>query len=132
MFLMVFAFRSVHILVRGMLFGVRLFRVELFMMRFVMMLAGARQRFARQKFDGSAVHWRERRDRRGYWRLLVRVPVVVVLQVFEYIANVEEGVAVEADVHESGLHAGEDAGDFSFVDAADQREFFFALDVDFD
>ena len=132
MFLMVFTFRGVHILVRGMLFEVRLFGMKLFVMRFVVMLAGARQSFARQKFDGSAVHWRERRDRGRHRRLLVRMPVVVVLQVFENITHVEEGVAVEANVHESRLHAGKDAGDFSFVDAADEGEFFFALDVDFD
>jgi hypothetical protein len=60
------------------------------------------------------------------------MPVIVVLEVFENVADVQEGVAVEPDVHEGGLHAWEDAGDFSFVDAADEREFFFSLDVDFD
>jgi hypothetical protein len=60
------------------------------------------------------------------------MPVLVVLQVFENIANVEEGIAIETDVHESRLHPGKDAGDFSLVDTADQREFFFAFDVDFD
>jgi len=65
-------------------------------------------------------------------RLLVRMPVIVVLEVFENVADVQESVAVEADVHESGLHSGEDAGDFSFIDAADESEFFFALDVNFD
>jgi len=62
----------------------------------------------------------------------VRVPVIVVFEVFENVADVQEGVAIKANVHESGLHAGEDAGDFSFVDAADEGEFFFALDVNFD
>ena len=57
---------------------------------------------------------------------------VVVFEIFENVADVQERVAVETDVHEGGLHAGKDAGDFSFVDAADQRELFFALDVDFD
>jgi len=65
-------------------------------------------------------------------RLLVRMPVIVVLEVFENVADVQEGVAVEPNVHEGGLHAWEDAGDFSFVNAADEREFFFPLDVDFD
>jgi hypothetical protein len=60
------------------------------------------------------------------------MPVIVVLEVFENVADVQEGVAVETNVHEGGLHAGEDAGDFSFVDAADEREFFFPLDVNFD
>jgi len=60
------------------------------------------------------------------------MPVIVVLEVFENVADVQEGVAVETNVHEGGLHARKDAGDFSFVDAADEREFFFPLDVDFD
>jgi len=58
--------------------------------------------------------------------------VIVVLEVFENVADVEEGVAVETNIDESRLHAGEDAGDFSFVDTADEREFFFPLDVNFD
>ena len=65
-------------------------------------------------------------------RLLVRMPVIVVLEVFENVADVEESVAIEANVHERGLHTGEDAGDSSFVNAADEGEFFFALDVNFD
>jgi len=62
----------------------------------------------------------------------MRVPVIVILEIFENVADVQESIAVETNVHESGLHAGEDAGDFSFVDAADERKFFFALDVNFD
>ena len=62
----------------------------------------------------------------------VRVPVIVVLEIFENIADVKESIAIEADVDESGLHAGEDAGDSAFVDAADEGELFFALDVNFD
>jgi len=31
--------------------------------------------------------------------------VIVVLDVFEDVADVEKSVAVETDVHESGLHA---------------------------
>jgi hypothetical protein len=63
---------------------------------------------------------------------VIVVPVVVTLEIFEYVADVEECVTIEADVHESGLHARQNAGDFSFVDAADEGELFFALDVNFD
>jgi len=64
--------------------------------------------------------------------LLVRTAGIIVFEVFETSLDVEKGVAVKTNVHEGGLHAGKDAGDFSFVDAADEREFFFPLDVDFD
>jgi hypothetical protein len=60
------------------------------------------------------------------------MPVIVILKIFENVADVKEGIAIEADIDESGLHAGEDAGDFAFVDAADEGELFFALDVNFD
>jgi hypothetical protein len=62
----------------------------------------------------------------------VRIAVVVVFEIFEDVADVKEGIAVEADIDESGLHAGEDAGDSAFVDATDEGELFFALDVNFD
>ena len=58
--------------------------------------------------------------------------MVVVLQVFEDVADVQESIAVETNVHKGGLHAGKNAGDFSFVDASDESEFFFPLDVNFD
>ncbi len=45
--------------------------------------------------------------------------VVEVFDFLEEIADVEEGVAIEADVHKGRLHAGKHASDFSFVDAAD-------------
>jgi hypothetical protein len=57
---------------------------------------------------------------------------VVLFEVFENVTDVQEGIAIETDVHKGGLHAGKDAGDFSFVDAANEGEFFFALDVNFD
>jgi len=57
--------------------------------------------------------------------------MIVIFKIFENVANVEESVAIETDVNESGLHAGKDASDFAFVDAADEGEFLFALDVDF-
>ena len=108
--------------------------------------AGPRQRFSRQNIDGCVrrflcviqrVSYRHLHVRRASWRtgrrgVLLLVPVVVVFQIFENVADVEESIAIQADVHESGLHAGKDAGDFAFVDAADERELFFALDVDFD
>src|SRR5580704_1571027 len=131
-FLVVLALRGMRFLVRGMILDVGLFGMELFAMCFIVMLAGACQRFARQNINRSALDGRHRRRRGVHGRLLVRMPMVVVLQVFENITNVEEGVAVETNIHESRLHAGKDAGDFSFVDAADEGEFFFALDVDFD
>jgi hypothetical protein len=62
----------------------------------------------------------------------VPLAVIVVFEVFEYVANVQEGVAVQSDVNEGRLHAGQDAGNSAFVDAADQRELFFALDVNLD
>lgn len=57
---------------------------------------------------------------------------LVVLEVFKNVADVEKRIAIQTDVHESGLHSGEDACDFSFIDAADEGEFFFPLDVNFD
>lgn len=60
------------------------------------------------------------------------VIVVVVLEIFEDVTDIEESVAIETDIDESGLHSGEDAGNAAFVDAADEREFFFPLDVNFD
>ena len=58
--------------------------------------------------------------------------VIVIFEIFENVADVQEGVAIETNFDESRLHSGEDAGDFTFVDAADEGEFFFALDVNFD
>jgi hypothetical protein len=58
--------------------------------------------------------------------------VVIVFKIFKDVADVEESIAVEADINESGLHAGEDAGDSAFIYTADEGELFFALDVNFD
>ena len=91
---------------------------------------GASQRFAREQLDGLDFGRDDGRSCAG--GMFVPVAVIVVFEVFEDIAHVEKSVAVQADVHESGLHAGKDAGNFSFVDAADESEFFFALDVNFD
>ena len=64
--------------------------------------------------------------------LFGRLAVLVVLKVLENVADVEKSVSIQANVHESRLHAGEDACNFSFVDAADESEFLFPLDVNFD
>jgi hypothetical protein len=65
-------------------------------------------------------------------RISVAMAVIVILKIFEYVADVQEGVAVEADIDEGGLHTGENASNAAFIDATDQREFFFALDINFD
>jgi len=90
----------------------------------------AAQRFARQNFDRRSAAAVFGGSRRG--RLLVPVAVIVILEIFENVADVQEGIAVQADINESRLHTGKDASDSAFVDAADQRELFFALDIDFD
>src|SRR5439155_599180 len=88
------------------------------------------ERFAWKHFHGSTNSRGQRCH--GSLRLLVRVPVIVVFEIFENIADIQESVAIQTDVHESGLHAWQNAGNFSFVDAADESELFFPLDVDFD
>lgn len=88
------------------------------------------ERFAGKLLDD--IRGPRRIRRRGSGLIGVRVAVIIILEIFEDIADVEEGIAIETDVHESGLHAGKDAGDSAFVDAADESEFFFALDVNFD
>ncbi len=45
--------------------------------------------------------------------------VVVVFQVFKEVGDVQEGVAIEADIDEGRLHAGQHAGDAAPVDATD-------------
>jgi hypothetical protein len=39
-------------------------------------------------------------------RVFVGLAVIVVLEVFKHVADVQEGIAVETDVYESRLHAG--------------------------
>jgi hypothetical protein len=86
-------------------------------------------RFAWQHFG---VHRDGNLWRRCGVRLGVPVSVIVILKIFENVADVQEGVAVKSDVHESGLHARKHPRDAALVDTADQRELFFALDVNFD
>jgi len=120
-----FIVRSVLLLYRMSFVLMKLLVVWMFVV-----LGGSGQRLTRKHFDRRANRGRKRCD--GGLRLLVWMAVIVVLEVFEDVADVKKSVAVETDVHESGLHARQDAGDFSFVNAADEREFFFPLDVDFD
>lgn len=70
---------------------------------------------------------RRLRRRKGRFRMGARG--FVLFQVFEYVADVQEGVAVQADVHEGRLHAREHAGDPALVNASNQRELFLAFDV---
>ena len=44
--------------------------------------------------------------------------VVVIFQIFKEVADVEESVAIEADIDEGRLHAGKHAGNTAFIDAA--------------
>jgi hypothetical protein len=90
----------------------------------------AAQCFSRKNFDRRSPAAVFGGSRRG--RLLVPMAVIVILEIFENVADVQEGVAVQADIHECRLHAGKNASDSAFVDAADQRELFFALDINFD
>ena len=91
--------------------------------------AYGRERFTRQQINrlpgGDSRHC-------GGMRFAVTVAVIVVFEIFENIADIQEGVAIQADVHESGLHARKHPRDAALVDTADQRELFFALDVNFD
>src|SRR6266567_4742011 len=91
----------------------------------------AREGFSWEHFDGRTVARGDCGDRGMRHMRFRRMAVLVVLEVFENVADIEESVAIQADVHESRLHAGEDASNFSFVDAADESEFFFPLDVNF-
>jgi hypothetical protein len=85
--------------------------------------------FARQDFGGDG---RGSLRRALAVRIAVAMAVIVILKIFEYVADVQESVAVESDIDESGLHSGEHASDAALVDATDKREFLFALDINFD
>ncbi len=56
--------------------------------------------------------------------------LVVLLVVFEKIGNVQEGVAIEANVDKRRLHARQHASHPAFVNAARQRVFLLALKID--
>jgi hypothetical protein len=95
--------------------------------------AGFGQGFAGQQFDDVRcnLYIGNRARRRGRGDRLVGVVMIVVFEILEDVADIQEGVAIEADVDESRLHARKDASDFAFVDAANEGELFFALDVNF-
>jgi hypothetical protein len=89
----------------------------------------AAERFSGKNFNGrgtAAVF------RGNAGRLLVPVSVVVILEIFENVTDIQEGITIQADIDECRLHTGKNAGDSAFVNAADERELFFTLDVDFD
>ena len=92
---------------------------------------GVCQRFAWKHLDDVRGGRRISGRRRGCVLVGMRVAVIVILKIFEDVADVEESIAIEADVDESGLHAREDAGDSAFIDTTDEGELFFALDVNF-
>jgi hypothetical protein len=91
---------------------------------------GVSQRFAGKHFNNIGRHRRISGGSGG--GIGMGVAVIVVFEIFEDIADVKESIAIEADVNERRLHAGEDAGNSAFIDAADEGELFFALDVNFD
>jgi hypothetical protein len=96
---------------------------------FLMHRGGVSQRLAGKQLDGARGSGRISRSSGRQVRM--RMTVIVVFQIFENVADVEEGIAIEADIHECRLHAGENAGDFAFVNAADEGELFFTLDINF-
>jgi hypothetical protein len=49
---------------------------------------------------------------------------------FHEISDIEERVALKANVHKRGLHARKDAGNFAVIDGAGKRVFVLALVVD--
>src|SRR5579859_7934863 len=94
------------------------------------LMDGARGKgFTRQRFDERAARGRGNRRR---WGVSVGMAMIVVFEIFENVADVEECVAIQADVDERRLHARKNARYFSLVDAADKRELFLALNVDLD
>jgi hypothetical protein len=45
--------------------------------------------------------------------------VVVVFEIFQEIADVQEGIAIQADIYEGRLHAGKHARNTAFVNTPD-------------
>ena len=79
----------------------------------IAMFGGVTERLAWQHFR---VHCNGHRRGR---RLRMPVPVIIIFQIFENVADVQERVAVKPDVHESGLHARKHSCYAAFVDTAD-------------
>jgi hypothetical protein len=96
-----------------------------------LLVLGARrmQRFARQQLDRGIRRGSE--PLRGAYGNIMRVPVIVILKIFEHVADVQERITVQANLHEGRLHTGKDAGDFAFINTSDECELFFAFDVNF-
>jgi hypothetical protein len=67
---------------------------------------------------------------RGAVAVTAGVEVGGVAGFFHEVGDVEEGVALETDVHKGGLHAREDAGDFAVIDGTGEGVFVLALVVD--
>jgi hypothetical protein len=61
-----------------------------------------------------------------------RYDFVVFVVILEEVRDIQECIAIEANVHEGRLHAGKHACDAALMDTAGQRIFFFTLIVDFD
>lgn len=99
-----------------------------FLVHFFVYTCSRRERFPGQYFNGRFTRSRKR----GRRCISVTLAVIVVFEVFENVAHIQERISIQADIHECGLHARQDACDFSFVDAADERKFFLALNVDLD
>jgi hypothetical protein len=112
--------------------------LAVFQVFFAAVGAGLGKRFTGEQVDGMCFRFVLRGSGearfaggRGYMRHFVGMVVIVIFKIFENVADVQEGVAIKADVDESRLHTGKDASDFPFIDAADESELFFSLDVNF-
>jgi len=77
--------------------GVAVLRVPLIEVDYFFVHPGSRKRFAGQQLDRGSTRLPDR-SRSGW--LPVSVPVFVILKVFEYVAHVQESVAIQADVDE--------------------------------
>ena len=63
--------------------------------------------------------------------VVVAGELVELVQRVDDVGDVEEAVALEAEIDEGGLHAGQDFRDPALVDVADDAAVAFALDEDF-
>lgn len=81
----------------------------------------ASERLARQKLNCGLAEFRRRRYSRtvGVLFAVTVMTVIVIFKIFENVRDVEESIAIEANVNERRLHAGEDASNAALVDAAD-------------
>ena len=124
----------VFVVIFKMMFVTIFLRVEVLMRSFVHDVVSnivnrvtVPQGLARQHVDR-----RSGRRKRGRLRFGMSMTVIVVFEVFENVADIEERVAIEPDVDESRLHAGKHPRDTALVDTADEGELFFAFDINFD